>query len=193
MFELSNIYFPRKEDLPIEKLTLAGIIKNGEYRENKGIVEKLLDELNIDFTIKLIDAKDYLPNQRLEVFSGNTRIGECGNLENGCYYYEFDIQKLIDSKKIERKYKEVAKYPPQVEDLTLVIPEKTYIGEVINSVKQLSQLISKLELTDIYEKNYTFNIEYQSDDHTLTDKEVEEIRTKILSNLKSKFGINIKE
>ena len=55
------------------------------------------------------------------------------------------------------------------------------------------QFIKNLELIDIYENNYTFNIQYQSEDHTLTDKEVEVIRTKILSSLKSKFGITIKE
>jgi len=192
MFEVANIYIPRKNNLPEERLTLSGIIKNGEYRENKGIIESLLDELNIDYTTKLEDGKDYLANQRLEIVSNKVKIGEYGNLENGQYYYEFDINKLINSKLIERKYKEVAKYPSQVEDLTLTIPEKTYVGEVINSIKQLSQLVNKVELTDIFENNFTFNIEYQSEDHTLTDKEVEEIRTKILSSLKSKFGINTK-
>jgi phenylalanyl-tRNA synthetase beta chain len=36
-FELSNIYLLRKNDLPIEQLTLAGIIKNGEYRKAKAL------------------------------------------------------------------------------------------------------------------------------------------------------------
>jgi len=190
IFEVANLYNGKTNNFPIEQLTLAGIIKNGVYRENKGIVETLLNELKIDYSTKLIDGKDYLPNQRLEIISNKVKIGEYGNLENELFSYEFDINKLINSKRVERKYKEVAKYPPQVEDLTLVIPEKTYIGEVINSV---NHLVSKIELTDIYENSFTFNIEYQSKDHTLTDKEVEVIRTKILSSLKSKFGISIKE
>lgn len=191
-FEIANVYLP-------EKLILAGIIKNGEYRNNKGIVEKLLEELNVDYTVKLEDGKNYLPNQRLEVMSGKIKlrfssaIGKYGNLENGLYYYEFEIAELINAKKIVRKYKEVAKYPPQVEDLTLQLPEKTYVGEVIDAINSVSQLVSKSELTGVYESNYTFNIKYQSEDHTLTDKEVEEIRNKILSTLKSKLGVNIKE
>ncbi len=192
-FEIANTYLPRKNDLPNEKLTLDGIIKNGLYRENKGIVEILLNELNIDFTTKLEEGKDYLPNQRLEVYSEKIKIGEYGNLEMGLFTYEFDIQKLINSKKIERKYKEVVKYPPQVEDLTLVIPEKTYIGDVIEAIYSISNIVYRVELTDIYDANYTFNIQYQDENKTLTDKEVEEIRNKILSNLKLKFGINIKE
>jgi phenylalanyl-tRNA synthetase beta chain len=155
--------------------------------------ETLLKELSVDFTTKLEDGKDYLPNQRLEVYSGNIKVGEYGNLENGYYYYEFGVQKLIDSKKVERKYKEISKYPPQVEDLTLQLPEKTFIGDVIEHVYSISNIVYRVELTDIFEANYTFNIQYLDENKTLTDKEVEEIRTKILSSLKSKFGITIKE
>lgn len=192
-FEVANLYIIKPHDLPIEQLTLAGIVKNGEYRNNKGIVETLLKALTIDFTTKLEDGKDYLPNQRLEVYSGKVKVGEYGNLENGRYYYEFDVQKIISSKKVERKYKEISKYPPQVEDLTLQLPEKTLIGEVIEHVYSISNIVYRVELTDIFETNYTFNIQYLDENKTLTDKEVEEIRTKILSSLKSKFGITIKE
>ncbi len=192
MFEISNIYIPRKITLPEERLILAGVIKGGEYRENKGIVEALLSELKIDYYTKIVDGKDYLPNQRLEIYSGNNKIGESGNLENGLYYYEFSIQKLISSKKIVKKYKEIAKFPPQVEDLTLVIPQKTYIGNIISEITNHQPLITSIQLTDIYENNFTFNIEYQDKNKTLTDSEVEIIRTKILSLLKSKFGINVK-
>lgn len=193
LFELSNIYIPRKNDLPNEKLILAGIIKNGEYRSNKGIVEKLIDNLQIEYTTKIEEGNGYLPNQRLEVISDKKTIGEYGNLENGLYYYEFSIDSLLAAKKVTRKYKAVNKYPPQVEDITLTLPEKTYVGDVIETVYGISNLVYSVELTDIYNANYTFNIEYQSEDHTLTDKEVEEIRNKILSSLKSKFGIQIKE
>lgn len=185
-FEISNIY-------PEEILTLAGIVKNGKYRDNKGIVEALLESLDIDYTTKLEDGKDYLPNQKMIVISNNKIIGEYGNLESGYFFYEFCVQKLINSKKILRKYEEVAKYPPQIEDLTLVVPEKTYIGEVIKTIKSINQLVNKVVLTDIYENSYTFNIEYQSKNHTLNDKEVKDLRAKILSSLKLKFGIVTKE
>ncbi len=191
LFELSNIYIPRKSDLPNEKLILAGIIKNGEYRSNKGIVEKLLDILQIEYATRIEEGNGYLPNQRLEVISDKKTIGEYGNLENGLYYYEFSIDSLLAAKKVTRKYKAVNKYPPQVEDITLTLPEKTYLGEVIETIYDISNLVNRVELTDIYNANYTFNIEYQSEDHTLTDKEVEEIRNKILSSLKTKFGISL--
>lgn len=188
IFEISNIYIPRKNDLPIEQLMLAGIIRHNNYRQNRGIIEALLNELDIEYTDQLEDGGDYLPNQRIIVKSEKTIIGEYGNLENGLFLYNFDMQKLMNAKKVSRKYKEINKYPPQVEDITLELPEKTLVGEVIDEIKKTNKLVTSATLSDIYESNYTFNIEYQSEDHTLTDKEVEEIRSKILSSLKTKFG-----
>lgn len=192
IFEISNIYIPRKNDLPIEQLMLTGIIRHNNYRQNKGVVEVLLNELGIEYTDQLEDGGNYLPNQRIVVKSEKTIIGEYGNLENGLFLYNFDMQKLLNAKRVSRKYKEINKYPPQVEDITLELPEKTLVGDVIDELKKTDKLVTSATLTDIYESNYTFNIEYQSEDHTLTDKEVEEIRNKILSSLKTKFGIILK-
>jgi len=81
----------------------------------------------------------------------------------------------------------------EAKDLTLVLPDKTLVGNVISEIKSVSKLILQVELTDIYEDSYTFNVKYHSEEKTLTDNEVEEIRNKVLSSLKSKFGITIKE
>ncbi|MDO8341332.1 MAG: phenylalanine--tRNA ligase subunit beta [Candidatus Woesebacteria bacterium] len=191
-FEVANIYIPKNNDLPEERLMLAGIIKNGKYRENKGIIESLFEELLINYSLKIEDGKGYFPNQRLVVESEKTTIGEFGNLENGLFYYEFNILKMLNSQKIINKYKEPAKFPSQVEDLTLVLPEKTKIGELIHSFKQTNKYINDVELGVIFENSYTFRIWYQHPDKTLVDKEVEKIRNEIIMTLKQKFGITIK-
>jgi phenylalanyl-tRNA synthetase beta chain len=193
IFEISNIYLPRKNDLPDEKLTLGGVIRHSNYRQNKGIVESLLKELNIEYQTKIEDGKDYLPNQKLVIISDKREIGEYGNLENGLFFYSFNMTNLILAKRVERKYEDINKYPPQVEDITLELPEKTFVGEIISEISKTNLLVSSVSLVDIYENSYTFNIEYQSEDHTLADKEVEIIRTKITSSLKTKFGINLKD
>lgn len=193
IFEVANVYVQRKGDLPEEKLTLSGVIKGSEYRVNKGIVESLMESLSINYSTKIEEGNGYLPNQRMEITSNKKVIGEYGNLENNLFYYEFDIQSTIDSNKIVKKYMDVAKFPPQVEDITLIIPEKTLIGDVIKSIKLQSEFLTKVELKDIYESSYTFNIEYQSKDKTLTDDEVKKIRTKVILHLKTNFGIITKE
>lgn len=196
LFEVANIYIPRKNNLPEERLILSGIVKRSTYRKNKGLVQTLLNELNINYNEILEDGKNFKPNQRIAVYSNKVLIGEYGNLENslfsdnnGCFYYSFEMKKLQLSKKIERKYQEINKFPPQVEDITLSVPERTYIGHIIEEIYKVSEFIKEVTLTDIYENNHTFNVKYQSEEKTLEDKEVEEIRNKIIKSLSSKFGI----
>ncbi len=196
LFELSNIYIKQNNSLPKEVLKLVGITKNNKFIENKTDVIDLLNELEIEYSEKIEDGIGFKPNQRIAVFTEGTKssnkveIGEYGNLENGLFAFEFDIDKLLNSKTIYKKYKEISKYPSQVEDLTLTIPKKTYIGEVVAEIYSISNIVHSISLNDVYNNNYTFRIEYHSDQKTLTDSEVEEIRKKIISKLSSKFGIN---
>lgn len=192
LYEVANVYLPRKADLPEEKMTLGGIFFEYEYRKAKGIVEKLLMELNIDFTLHIEDKPGFLPNGRVNIKSNNLQIGELGILDTGYIYYEFSINALIKAASPNRKIKSIPKYPAQVEDLTFTFPQKTKIGEVIKLITNNSKLIAKVELKDIYKDSYTFRVWYQHPSKTLTDKEVEGIRNKILKEIKNKFGGIIK-
>jgi phenylalanyl-tRNA synthetase beta chain len=198
LFEVANVYIPRKNDLPEERLVLSGIVKESTYRKDKGLVQTLLNELNIDYKEVPEDGKNFKPNQRIAIYSGKILIGEYGNLENSlfednnsCFYYSFEMKKLMTAKKIERKYQEINKFPPQVEDITLTVPERTYIGVIIEEIYKVSEFIKAVTLTDVYENKNTFNIKYQSGEKTLEDKEVEEIRNKVMNILSSKFGIKV--
>ena len=59
-------------------------------------------------------------------------------------------------------------------------------------MRSTSKQITKITLVDTFENAYTFNIEYQHPEKTLTDKEVEETRVTLLNHLKTGFGVQIK-
>ncbi|MFH1863366.1 MAG: phenylalanine--tRNA ligase subunit beta, partial [bacterium] len=185
LYEVANVYLPtgrnsspRRTDLPEEKMTLGGIFFEYEYRKAKGVVEKLLSELNINFTLHIEDKSGFLPNGRVNIKSNNLQIGELGVLDTGYIYYEFPTNNLIKVASPDRKIKSIPGYPAQVEDLSFTFPQKTRIGEVIKLITNNSKLIAKVELKDVYKDSYTFRVFYQHPDKTLTDKEVEEIRNK---------------
>lgn len=193
LFEMANIYLPRENNLPEEKLMLGSIFSNTQYRQAKGIMESLLEELNIDADLTAKDSKHFLPSHRLLVKNRGLEIGQFGVLEeNNLTYYEFDTESLKKAASEFLPYKPIPTFPPQIEDITLIFPAKTKIGEVINTMKSISQLINNSELTTIYKDSYTFRIWYQHPTKTLRDKEVEEIRNKILEVIKTKFGGTLK-
>ena len=191
IFEVANAYLPRKGKLPEEKMTLAGIFVNYSYRKAKGVVEKLLEKFNINYSFETEDSKSFLPSQRLLIKTKNKKLGQLGVLEEGSIYYEFDTELLRLASSL-RAYVPISKYPAQIEDITLTLPERTRVGDVILSIKSSSKLIQNVEMTDIYKDAYTFRLWYQHPRKTLTDKEVETIRKKLLTQIKKKFGATIK-
>jgi len=150
-------------------------------KEIKNILE-WSEKQNAGFTWKDIQDKFRLNNKQIGF----------GGKHGSIYYTEIDLDSIL-GKNDKYKVSLWPSYPPQIEDMTLQIPEKTYVGEVVQSIKSINNLITKIELSNIFENNFTFNIEYQHPDKTLTDSEVKEIRNKILTKLKEKFGISIKE
>lgn len=162
LFEMSNVYLPKKGDLPEEKMVLAGIFsKNFDYRAARGTVEAFLKDIRVPKKIDQVGTFGYLENEYL-------------------LYYEFEVQKLQESALMASTYTPVPKYPPQVEDLTLIVQPRTLIGEVIDKVKTVDPQISSVKLVNSYENTQTLRIHYQHPEKTLTDTEVDIIRTKVI-------------
>jgi len=192
LFEMANIYIPRKGNLPDEEMYLAGIFSNYSYRQAKGVIESLLEELNVKYFFEPEDSQHFIPSQRLVIKSKGNEIGQFGVLENGKIYYEFYVEKLRNVSAEIGSYKPIPKYPAQIEDITLNLPPKTKVGEVMAEISNFKFQISNVELTGIYKDSYTFRIWYQDPTKTLTDKEVEGVRNKLLKNLKEKFGATLR-
>ena len=125
-----------------------------------------------------------------EIFLGKTKIGFGGKI-NDIYFSEIDLDSIL---KQNEKYqvKLWPKYPPQIEDVTLILPEKTLIGNVASAIKESDKSIVNVDLTVVYKNAYTFRIWYQDPNKTLTNEDVEKIRKEIISSVKTKFGGIIK-
>ncbi len=193
LFEMSNIYLPKKNDLPEERLMLAGIFEGYKYRNAKGIVEAFLEKLRLNANFEINESKGFAAGKCSSILIGTEKIGYIGFPENSSnVYYEFEVSKLFGLTQKTTVYTEISKYPSQVEDITFTLPEKTMVGKVLEEIRYLQSTINNAELRDIYKNSYTFRISYHDNTKTLTDKEVEQIRNKILQKVKEKFGGQIK-
>lgn len=193
IFEMANVYLPKKNDLPEERMMLAGIFENHDYRSAKGIVEALLQKLKIDVNFDIQETKDFTAGKCAKITTDKEDVGLIGYPQGTNFvYYEFEVEKLFKLSRNVKEYVPIPKYPAQVEDITFSLPEKTMVGEVIDLFKK-EILVTNCQLTDIYKNNYTFKIWYQSLEKTLTDNEVEKEREKIIKRVKDKFGGQTKD
>jgi phenylalanyl-tRNA synthetase beta chain len=192
LFEIANIYLPKKGNLPEEKEILGAIFKNTSYRNAKGILEALLQELHLNFDFEQEDAKDFIPSKRLVVKASGIKLGVFGELVDGEYYFELAVQLLFQKAVPTGEYHAVPKFPAQIEDLTFNLPQKTKIGGVITTIKTVDRQIEGVALKDIYKEAYTFRVRYLNPAKTLTNTEVKLLRDKIIVKIKNKFGGNLK-
>lgn len=200
LFEIGKVYQKEKSKY-LEKRRIGFIYwhaNNNTFPDFKSLILTFFDSAeikNLEFKSEIINlnfTNSYLLMLTKDLSKSRGEIIGFGGKHKDVYYAEIDLDSILEK---EEKYNATLwpKFPPQIEDITLQIPEKTYIGEVIQLIKSVNNLITKIELIDTFKDNYTFNIEYQNPDKTLTDDEVKEIRYKILSKLKERFGISIKE
>ncbi|MBI4029242.1 MAG: phenylalanine--tRNA ligase subunit beta [Candidatus Blackburnbacteria bacterium] len=171
IFEMANVYLPKKGDLPQEKMMLVGMFSQDfPYRKVKGVVEALVKELRVQSLPKL---------QHLA--------------EGGLWYYELEMETLQKEVAVAPSYQPIPKYPSQVEDVTLVLPAKTLLGEVIEEIRKTDKQVGGVDLIDTYQDAKTIRIAYRNPEKTLTDAEVAGIRGKVLAKLAKEFGARIKE
>ncbi|MCX6704790.1 MAG: hypothetical protein NT162_00415, partial [Candidatus Woesebacteria bacterium] len=154
----------------------------------------ILSKLNIgEYSIEFDVDKPYLHQSNAGTIKiGNSVIGELGevspivlrNLEisEKVFCFEMDMETLKRSSKT-KIFSPVPLNPAQIEDITLTLPPKTRVGNVINSIKSINQFVNKVELKDTYKDSYTFRIWYQDPEKTLTNDEVEKLRDGILASL----------
>ncbi len=193
LFEIGKIYYKYGKDYKEErKIGFAFYSdKENSFPIFKGLLYSFFAKSQLKISGLGMDALLSPLVNPFKIISGKEEVGVGGKVNN-IYFAELDLDAVLND--VEKyQVKLWPKYPPQIEDVTLAFPEKTYIGDVVNLMSDIEPRVSSVKLKDTYKDSYTFRIEYQDPNKTLNDREVEEVRTKILSKVKEKFGGQIKE
>src|SRR5258708_3414178 len=190
IFELANIYEKNGKDLPKQTMKLAGVIKRHRksFLEVKGTIEQLLAALEI----RNVTFKQLSDRYGAHLTIDKHELGTIEILDETTITFELHIATLLQYASLKKIYKPISKYPPIVEDLAIVASANVQTGDLMDAIKNQSTLIQDISLLDKYQDTRTFHIIYQSNDKNLSDREVGEIRTKILKALKEKHGARLK-
>jgi len=205
IFEMANVYLPKsKENLPDESFELTLATTNDNFLELKGIIESLLHEFFIDNLEMTIDNRfeHVLLEKTISLYLGDCNIGVMGKIrpeilknmgiKNPVWITDIEVRRLWRFVGSGKKYTPLPKYPPIIEDLSFELPAKTFIGPVIETIKEEDSLIKTVELLDSFENTKTFRIIYQSDKENHSNKEIKGIREKIINLLSARFQAQIK-
>jgi len=114
-------------------------------------------------------------------------------LKQDIFYADFDWTFVLDAlKKNKIINKEVPKYPAVRRDLSLLIDKAVTFDELKTiAFKSEKKLVKNVQVFDVYEgdklpegkKSYALNFTLQDEEQTLTDKQIDAIMQKIITNL----------
>jgi len=201
IFELANVYLPRANKLPQEKLMLVLCFQGKQFFQLKGICQALFEELGIK-TVEFTPAKeekiaDYWQTNKTAILKNKKKtIGFLGYLKNKTSFRfqleekvvlaYLDWQQIADLATKQKTYRPIAKYPPVVEDLTFTVSKNSYHADLVKTIKNASKLINSVKLISSFKNNKTFKIFYQDPKKNLTSNDVGRIRKKIITQVKAK-------
>ena len=179
----------------------------------KGCIEGILTMLSISGCVftPCNDNSCYHPGRCAAVMCEDKLVGYVGQthpavLKNygigaELYMAELDMDLLFELVDQERYYQPIPKYPASTRDLAVLCDENIYVLQLETCIKKAAKkALEKLELFDVYrgaqvaagKKSVAFSLSLRAADHTLTDKEADEIIQNILKALEAEYGATLR-
>ena len=223
LFELGNIYIKETTGKFSERMHLS-IGMTGEARSNwaegsresgffdlKGAVETLFLELGIEkFSFKR--AKHGLFSaSSASIEAAGEAIGMLGaidkktlanfDIKDAVYYCELCAGALLKHAAVEKRFKELPKYPSVSRDISIVVGIEAANADIIASIKDSASAILKgVKLIDRYagrqvpdgKISLTYRLEYHDSAKTLEEKDVSAAHATVIAALESKFGAKLR-
>jgi phenylalanyl-tRNA synthetase beta chain len=200
LFEIARTYLPRGEDLPEERLTVAGIVE-GAFATVKGIVEALLRALHAPATWEPDEYALFHPGK-----SARTETGVVGELhptvlEGTWGAFELDLEALAAAARIPVEYHDVITYPAVKQDLAFAVAEDVPAGALVDAAREAAgPELREMEVFDVYRgeqvgpgrKSIAFRVEFQSPERTLSDEDAARLRARIVGALGERFGAELR-
>ena len=187
--------------------------ENSDFYDVKNTVETLFNRLNINEFTFTADFKEpyFHPLKTLTIMINNENIGTLGEvhpdilenfgIENSAYMFEMDFQKLLKYTSNSPKFVPFSRNPSVYRDLALLVDNSMTADKILEAISSFqNKLISEIKIFDFYQgnniekgkKSLAFRIKFHSDNRTLTDKEVNKIRDKLVSYLYTVLGIELR-
>ncbi|HYF83456.1 MAG TPA: phenylalanine--tRNA ligase subunit beta [Clostridia bacterium] len=216
-FELAKVYLSEVlplEGLAEEKETLTiGMYGNVDFFDMKGVVENLLEELNIyKYRILSSNNDSMHPGRTAELLINNKRVGCLGEVHPDVldnydipvvvYIAELNFEEILKQSDMNIKYRSLPKYPSVARDIAVVVTEEITAGQVEEIIRNKGgKLIEEVKLFDIYRgsqieegyKSMAYSIVYRSDEKTLSEEDIAKVHNKIVNSLINQVGAALRQ
>ena len=122
-------------------------------------------------------------------------------IREACAFAELNLDRLLNGQPKFPKYAPISKMPVVDRDLAFVMPRELQAAQVESEIRKVGgELLREVRAFDVFEggnleagqKSVAFRLLFQSQNATLEDKTVNELRDKIVNALAQKFSIALR-
>jgi phenylalanyl-tRNA synthetase beta chain len=229
IFETGTIYF-RDERGCRERLSL-GLLSMGPREEAhwrqtgsekgreadffhlKGACEALFHELRYEpFSFEKADHPCFEPGSALAMVYKEEKVGclgqlagrltEAFDLKQTVWAAEIDLELLFGKQPKPFAYEAVAKYPPIVRDISLLVSRDVTYQDICKALEKIPlPILEEARLIDLYSGgsipkdkiSLSFRFSYRHLQRTLLAEEVDRAEQQVLAQLKRAFGAQLRE
>ncbi len=175
----------------------------------KGITEELLNYLGYENRYSFVAgniSQEFHPGQTAQIVVNGKQVGIIGRLhptvsKEPVYVMEINLDILLEIKTGKMKYKEISKFPSIKKDLAVIADKNLASEEIAKVIKKASgNLLKSTDVFDVYtgenvekgKKSIAYSLEFEAQDRTLTDDEINDILNKIIQAIE-KQGMEIRK
>ena len=222
VFEVDKVFRLRDgqpEERPKAAFALSGNADPGwasddrpfDVFDAKGVVEAVMAELGIDWTLGDAIGRPFHPGRSGAVMVGDERIGVLGeihprvadrfDLTARVAVAELEVEALMRLARPVAGVEDVPRFPPVRRDLAFIVDTSVPAGRVRAVLEAAAgELLGSVLLFDVFEgpplpegaKSLAFSVDFRAADRTLTDEEADVAVAAIVERLSSEVGARLR-
>ena len=222
VFEVDKVFRLRDgqpEERPKAAFALSGNADPGwasddrpfDVFDAKGVVEAVMAELGIDWTLGNPIGRPFHPGRSGAVMVGHERIGVLGeihprvadrfDLTARVAVAELEVEALMRLARPVAGVEDVPRFPPVRRDLAFIVDASAPAGRVRAALEAAAGgLMGSVLLFDVFEgpplpegaKSLAFSVDFRAADRTLTDEEADVAVAAIVERLSSEVGARLR-
>jgi len=191
----------------------ASPVENADFYDLKGVIEGLLAGLHIrDYAVRRSTHSSFHPGRAADLLVKGQPVGTFGELHPLVAHAirwegapvllaELDLDALIAAAPARHSFAPLPTTPAILEDLAIVVREDVPHADVEALIRRAGgQLLKDVRLFDVYRsaqigeghKSLAYALTYQTNERTLTDKDVQKVRQKIIATLEKQLEARLR-
>jgi len=215
-------FLPKQDNLASGFIVLSQSNVENVFYKIKGSVKAYLNELGFS-DVKFLSLEDggvkrgdiqlglFHPTRSVFISVNNKIVGILGEshplvlsklgIKKRIGSFEINLSNISKLKQDDISYVEQSKFPVVERDLAFVLNKEILYNDFVDQIKDISNLVTRVELFDIYEddkvlgsnkKSIAVHIDFQSREKTLTSNEVDVIQKNIIESVDKRFDAKIR-